>query len=493
MVERQWGARVVGGLAELAGAAYAIVGQPRWTAVFAGLALVLLGHGMINLRSINVEKFGTAGRLAALSGGALAVIGAATALLSPAPGEPRPTLAGAVHEALSRMVGRSISWNSGRPTVRAINDSLPVLAALAVLAALFVVVGPMRDLAEPGDDERRRVEHLCASADSDLLAPFTTRRDKRFVFSPDGRAAIGYRVAYGVAVAGAGPVGAPDAYPDALAAFIRRCDERGWRPAMIGASQSIRDLARPMGMHGLQIGDEAIVDVASFHLDTPPMRNARQAVKRTRNSAVATTAHREGQLDVATHDALQTVADEWRKGGGELGFAMTLDHLLDGTHGDAMLFVAWHEGRPVGFQRYLVCRGGTGLSLDVMPRIRHSPNGVNERLIVEAVEWSRAHCITEVSLNFAAFRELFESAPAEGTWAVGHRAVRRVVHLLDPFINVESLYRFNAKFHPNWYSRHVLFRSFFDVPFFLVAALRLEFSTRAPASKPHPAPATLHA
>jgi hypothetical protein len=31
------------------------------------------------------------------------------------------------------------------------------------------------------------------------------------------------------------------------------------------------------------------------------------------------------------------------------------------------------------------------------------------------------------------------------------------------------------------------------VPFFLVAALRLEFGTRTPAAKPDPAPATLHA
>jgi lysyl-tRNA synthetase class 2 len=391
------------------------------------------------------------------------------------------------------MVGRSISWNSASPLVRAVNDTLPLFAALATLAVLLVVVGPMRDLPAPTDDERRRIERLCASGESDLLAPFTTRHDKRYVFSPDGRAAIGYRVALGVGVAGAGPVGAPDAHAAALEAFIQRCDERGWRPAMIGASQPVRELARTMGMRGLQIGDEAIVEIAPFRLDTPPMRNARQAVKRTRNSGVTTTVHREGQLDGPTHDGLQAVAHEWRKGGGELGFAMTLDHLLDGTHGDALLFVAWHDGRPVGFQRYLLCRGGTGLSLDVMPRIRRSPNGVNERLIVDAIEWGRTHGIDEVSLNFAAFRELFESAPTAGRWAVGPRVIYRVVHLLDPFINVESLYRFNAKFHPTWYSRHVLFRSLFDVPFFLVAALRLEFSGRTPAVEPTTTPAAIHA
>ncbi len=471
---------------------YAIVGHPRAASLFAGAALVLLGHGMLHVQAVTSEKLAAAGRIAAVAGATLALIGAVTALASPAHGERRPTVMGAVHEALARMAGRNISWNSASPVVRAVNDALPVFAALAVLVVLFIVVGPLGDVPEPTDEERRRIERLCSSADSDLLAPFTTRTDKRYVFSPDGRAAIGYRVAFGVAVAGAGPVGHPASYRDAFAAFLERCDDRGWRPAMIGASQAVRELTHEMGMHGLQIGDEAIVDVTPFRLDTPPMRNARQAVKRTRNFGVSTTVHREAQLDTHTLDALQAVAEEWRHGGGELGFAMTLDHLLDGTHGDALLFVAWHEGRPVGFQRYLECRGGTGLSLDVMPRIRRAPNGVNERLIVEAVEWGRANGISEISLNFAAFRELFEAAPTRGRWELGPRVLYRVVHLLDPFINVESLYRFNAKFHPSWHARHVLFRSPFDVPFFLAAALRLEFSSRAPATPPEPAPATLN-
>ena len=241
-------------------------------------------------------------------------------------------------------------------------------------------------------------------------------------------------------------------------------------------------------MHAIQIGDEAIVHVAAFRLDRPSMRNVRQAVQRTRNSGVTVSVHIEGRLDATTRGALIAVVDEWRKGSSELGFAMTLDHLLDGTHGDAVIVVARHDGAVVGFQRYLVCRGGTGLSLDVMPRIRSAPNGTNERLIVEAIGFAGERGITDVSLNFAAFRTLFESAPT-----VGHRSVRRVVHFLDPLINVESLYRFNAKFRPDWYSRYVLFRSPLDLPIFVAAALHLEFGRRTTESTVAPNPARAHA
>lgn len=473
MPNRPWVPRVIGGAAEIAGVAYAVVGHPRWDAVFAGAALVLLGHGLVNVRSMSVERLTSAGRVAGVAAGVLLALGTATALLSPAPAEGRASLLEAARTALGRMYGHAAEWNAHEPIVRAVNDALPIATALVVIAMLVALVGPMRDVELPTDEDRQRVRMLCESADSDLLAPFTRRFDKRYVFSPDSRAVLGYRLAFGVCVAGAGPVGAPDAHWAAMAAWLQRCDERGWRPAMIGASQTARDLAATMGLRGIQIGDEAIVAVAPFRLDIPPMRNVRQAVQRTRNFGVVTSVHVEQALDGPTRAALDAVATEWRSGSGELGFAMTLDHLLDGSHPDAVLFVAWHEGRAVGFQRYVVCRGGTGLSLDVMPRIRVAPNGVNERLIVEAILWARDRGVDDVSLNFAAFRTLFESAPT-----IGHRLVRRVVHLLDPFINVESLYRFNAKFQPEWCSRHVLFRSLADIPLFIVAALRLEFGRR---------------
>jgi lysyl-tRNA synthetase class 2 len=48
--------------------------------------------------------------------------------------------------------------------------------------------------------------------------------------------------------------------------------------------------------------------------------------------------------------------------------------------------------------------------------------------------------------------------------------------MLDPLIQVESLYRFNAKFRPGWLPRAVLVASWLDLPLFGVAAFGLEFA-----------------
>jgi lysyl-tRNA synthetase class 2 len=52
----------------------------------------------------------------------------------------------------------------------------------------------------------------------------------------------------------------------------------------------------------------------------------------------------------------------------------------------------------------------------------------------------------------------------------------RMLHLLDPLIQVESLYLFNAKFRPGYVRRNVLLGSWLALPVVLTALLGLEFA-----------------
>ena len=420
------------------------------------------------------RRMAIAVRFAGVAAVVLVSVGVATALLS---------REGPRHRSIASVTGRGVALVLGRdrrqPEPSRIDDrvdqALLFASGVTALALLAMLLHADADPLEDDDVLRRRVASLCASGVGDTLAPFTARQDKNFVFSPDGRAVIGYRTVFGVCIAGPGPVGEPGAHVDALAQWLRRCEENGWRPAMIGASDETRSLATTLGLRGICIGDEAVLDVSTFRLDQPKMRRVRQAVQRTRNAGVTVTTHREGDLNEELRLELDAAVEQWRGPDREVGFSMSMDRLLDGTYPDAVIFVAHHRERPVAFQRYFPARDGASLSLDVMPRRRDAPNGVNERLIAEAISWGAGNGVGDVSLNFGAFRSLFEAEPSPA-----RRFVRRWIHLLDPFINVESLYRFNAKFHPSWIPRHVLFRSPTDLPAVLCAALHVEFTPHSP-------------
>ncbi|QXJ24950.1 DUF2156 domain-containing protein [Actinomadura graeca] len=344
-------------------------------------------------------------------------------------------------------------------------------AGLLVLVATLLAPDPAPP---PGDDgERGRVARLVAHPGSDTLAPFALRRDKAYVFSPDGRAAIGYRVLFGIAVAGGDPVGDPASQPAAVGEFLARCRRTGWRPAALGAGAGMLPAWGRLRSFGY--GDEVLVRPAGFTLSGRPMRNVRQAVRRTANAGVTAGIVAERDLAPGLRADLLDVACRSLGGAAERGFSMNLDELLTGHHPGTIVAVAYDAaGRPIAFQRYVTA--GEGISLDAMRRVPGGPNGVNERLIVEMVAYAGEHGHGVVSLNFAAFRELLDSRDRGALERIGHRAL----HLLDPLIAVESLYLFDKKFRPSYRPRCVVFRSWSDIGRLAAALLTLEFGrTRA--------------
>ena len=384
------------------------------------------------------------------------------------------------------------------------------LALIAVLASLSAAAPPP----EPADTaDRAAMRRLIAPEDADPLAPFALRYDKTYAFEPHGRAAIGYRVLAGMAVVGGDPIGEREAWLDAIDAFLTEAERRGWRPAVLGAGPAARELWAARGMRGFGIGDEVIIDVERFSLHGRGMRNVRQAVQRTQHAGIWVSVIPERELSDELSAQLRRIHRAWLgRGtarrprpdadevpqGREHGFAMNLDAMAEGKHPDSLFVIGFAaDGYAVAFQRYLVA-GDAGpepaLSLDVMPRHRVASNGVNERLIVAAIEYAAEHGYKTVSLNFAAFRTVLEayrlgstgpagaggaSGPGRGRAqgpGLGPRLTRRAIHMLDPLIQVESLYRFNAKFRPGWLPRAVLVASWLDLPLFGVAAFGLEFA-----------------
>jgi lysyl-tRNA synthetase class 2 len=361
-------------------------------------------------------------------------------------------------------------------------NGLALLSGTLLVVALAWLMASAPPPRPGGRAQRAIVRAMVAHPESETLAPFALRYDKSYVFSPDGRAAIGYRVLAGMAVAGGDPVGAVESWPGAVEEFRALVRRSGWRPAVLGAGPEALELWRGHGMRKIGIGDEVVVDAAAFSLDGRIMRNVRQAVRRTERAGLVTEVLPERDLEPGLAGQLRRIHREWLgPSGREHGFAMNLDAMARGAHQDALIAVALApEGYAVAFQRYLPAAQygpAPALSLDVMPRTPLSPNGVNERLIVDVIEYARSHGYRRVSLNFAAFRPLLSQARTEPErLSRTQRATIKAIGLLDPLIQVESLYRFNDKFQPGWVARSVLVGSWLDLPRFALAAFGLEFA-----------------
>jgi lysyl-tRNA synthetase class 2 len=147
------------------------------------------------------------------------------------------------------------------------------------------------------EDAARLRELLARHGRGDSLGYFTLRRDKSLVFSPSGKAAVAYRVIAAVALASGDPVGDVEAWPAVIAEFLAVCRRHGWVPAVLGCSETgARVWAREGGLDALELGDEAVVDVATFSLQGRAMRTVRQsrvpdAPRGLRNAGAAAAGH----------------------------------------------------------------------------------------------------------------------------------------------------------------------------------------------------------
>ncbi len=119
-------------------------------------------------------------------------------------------------------------------------------------------------------------------------------------------------------------------------------------------------------------------------------------------------------------------------------------------------------GRVEGFLRFVPVYGAEpGYSLDLMRRRPDSTNGMTEYLIAEAALALGARGFKRLSLNFAAWGRLLDSAEDAG---LSGRLQRLMAKGLNPFFQIQSLRDFNQKFEPEWVPRSVVIDDVSDLP-----------------------------
>ena len=105
------------------------------------------------------------------------------------------------------------------------------------------------------------------------------------LWSESGKSCIAYRVVSGVMLASGDPLGDPEAWPGAIQPFVGEAERHAWTPAVIGCSQLGGEVwCRETSYDALELGDEAVVEVADFTLEGRAMRNVRQMVKRVQRA-----------------------------------------------------------------------------------------------------------------------------------------------------------------------------------------------------------------
>ncbi len=419
-------------------------------AAFAVLAFLIVKRGAFTA----VASRGSIGRaLATLAGGAVIAILTGTATLVWLGRRTNLSFGRALTAVAERLVGDQdivIPGRRGRfltPTLGAVGLTLVAVAAWLVFRPVVARYNTPHELA--------RARQLVRRYGGDTLSYFALRDDKQHWFWKD--TLVAFAVHNGVCLVSPDPIGPVCERAAAWQAFREFADGNGWPVAVMGAAETWLPVYRATGMRDLYVGDEAIVDVRRFNLQGGRMKGLRQAVNRIAKYGYRIEFHDPSRLDPALERELRMLMTESRRGEVERGFSMTLGRVFSRDDEGLLLAVCFApSGEAAAFCQFVPAPDIGGYSLDLMRRSEAGKhwNGLLDFVVIRTVEHLRALGMRGLGLNFAVMRSVLAE---EGGVRIGHRIERRMLGWLSDSMQIESLWKYNAKFDPDWCPRYAVY------------------------------------
>jgi lysylphosphatidylglycerol synthetase-like protein (DUF2156 family) len=338
------------------------------------------------------------------------------------------------------------------------NDFLtPALVAVGIGLALFVAWLALRPVVIrrlSGDSGLTKARGIVAAYGQGTLDYFALRSDKQFFFF--GSSLVAYAVYNAVCLVSPDPIGPASERDQVWAAFRRFADEHGWILAVMGAGEEWLPTYRTAGMLDLYVGDEAVVDVNRFTLEGGRNKSLRQAVNRIAKYGYTISFQDPATMPDEERKGIQAIMTKSRRGDVERGFSMTLGRIFDPDDHGLLLAVAKDgDGKPVAFCQYVPASGINGYSLDLMRRDNgEHPNGLLDFVVVETIQHLKAQGMRGLGLNFATMRAVLAGESGD---SLTQRVERWLLKRMSGSMQIESLWRFNAKFDPDWQPRYAVY------------------------------------
>ncbi|HWE57326.1 MAG TPA: phosphatidylglycerol lysyltransferase domain-containing protein [Acidimicrobiales bacterium] len=314
-----------------------------------------------------------------------------------------------------------------------------------------------------GVDGLARARGVVDRHGSGTLDYFALRPDKDFFFWGD--TIVAHAVYGGVCLVSPDPIGPVAEREEAWRAFRRYVDGQGWALGGLGIGEDWLPIYRASGMHDLYVGDEAVVRVDRFTLEGGRFKGLRQAVNRVAKYGYRISFHDPSALDAELGEQLKEVMTKSRRGDVERGFSMTLGRVFDEADSGLLLAVVHGPapegsaegtlGPPVAFCQYVPAPGIGGYSLDLMRRDDgEHPNGLIDFAVVETIREIKARGQKGLGLNFATMRAVLAGEAGEG---MTQRVQAWLLRRMGDSMQIESLWKFNAKFDPDWQPRYAIY------------------------------------
>jgi phosphatidylglycerol lysyltransferase len=237
------------------------------------------------------------------------------------------------------------------------------------------------------------------------------------------------------------------------------------------ASPRLAQSCRRWHLHAYKMGEEAVVDAATFTTQGKAGAPVRHAVTRAQRDGISVHCWQGVPLPDPVLAGMKRISVAWLAEHGtqtQMGFSMGR---FPTDWSPELLTVAalTPAGEVQAFLTWTPLYTGNGWALDLMRRLQETTPGSMELLIAESIAWGRAQGYSRMSLGLAPLAGLGAGldTPRENDTAGKRERSAYAVSWLErsaSFLhqrklllgNYTSLYAFKAKFRPAWEPRYLV-------------------------------------
>jgi len=330
--------------------------------------------------------------------------------------------------------------------------SIYVIGVGTLSFALFMLLRPVLVRQPATMEERALAKKIVMQYGRTSLARAALFDDKSYFFSTQDTVIAYANHHRGVMVLG-DPIGPPEHFADAIAAFQKFCAHNDWTPAFASTLPDYLDVYKESGFDAVCIGYEAIVSLSQFTLEGSQNKGFRNTVSKMERLGYRTEVH-QPPLEDNLMQALREISNAWLtdQHGGEMHFS---DGWFEDTYirNGPVIVTYTQDGIPVAFANLVPEYQKNEVTIDLMRHSRDSEHGTMEFLFVKMLLWAKENGYDSFSLGLSAIVGVGEKPDDPRV----EKLLHKISEYISRFFNFKGLHNFKEKFHPRWEPRYLVY------------------------------------
>lgn len=329
-------------------------------------------------------------------------------------------------------------------------------ASLAFLVYTFV--RPYVFKLTPSLEEIAKAKSMIELFGCSALDYFKTYSDKLLFFPSGINAFIAYHISRNFAVVLENPVAeSSEEMEYCIIAFSRYCYENGIKEIFYRVPKESLHIYTNLGKKNLFLGQEGIIDLATFTLEGGDKKSIRNAINKITEQGYTSHVHFPPLKD-GVIQKLKSVSDDWLK--------LTKRYEIIFSQGmfvekeikqQTVITVENNEEKVIAFLNIIPDHVKNESTFDLLRKTADAPNGIMDYILIELFKYLKSQGIQFVNLGFAPLSGLND--PLNFT----EKSMKFAYEKIRSFSHYKGQREYKEKFNPRWNDKYLIYDHDYDL------------------------------